>query len=99
MGRWIEITGTSKADIKIKLIKMSELLFRFIGKDMKAERYARPGSSIRFHKTELKGIMKIPETSHLWWRKIKDRLGDVPGWVTPKEISRNDTNYFINKSI
>ncbi len=94
MGRWIEITGTSKPDIKRKLIKMSEILFKFIGKDMNAERYAKPGSSIRLHKNELKGIMKIPETSHLWWRKIKDKLGQVPGWVKPIKLTGKEPEYF-----
>ncbi len=99
MGRWIEITGTSRADIKRKLIKMSGILFRFIGEDIKAERYAKPGSSIRIHKTKLEGIMKIPEESHLWWRKIKDRLGDIPGWVTPIKLTGKEPEYFDNDII
>ena len=94
MGRWIKITGTSKADIIRKLIKMSEALFRFIGKDMKAERYAKPGSSIRLHKTKLEGIMKIPEESHLWWGKIKNRLGEVPGWGILIELTGKEPEYF-----
>ena len=94
MGRWIEITGTSKADLKAKAKKVQDKLHLFLKADYKATRYAKTGSSIRLHKTELKVIIKIPKTSHLWWRKIKNRLGDVPGWVTPKNISRDDPDYF-----
>lgn len=98
MGRWIEITGTSKVDIERRLMKMSDKLFGFLEGEIKAVRYAKPGSSIRLHKTELKGIMKIPKTTHPWWKKIKNRVGEVPGWVTPKRIANDDENYF-NKDI
>ncbi len=94
MGRWIEITGTSKADLKAKAKKVVDKLHEFLNPHYKAKRYAKLGSSIRLHKTELKVIIKIPVTSHLWWRKIKNRLGEVPGWVTPKNIANDDPNYF-----
>lgn len=94
MDRWIEITGTSKADLKAKAKKVVDKLHEFLNPHYKALRYAKLGSSIRLHKTQLKVIIKIPKESHLWWKKIKDRLGQVPGWVTPKRISRDDPNYF-----
>ncbi len=102
MSRWIEITGTSKKDLKAKAKKVSDKIHELLSLTMdngyNAGRYAKLGSSIRLHKTELKIIIKIPEVSHLWWVKIKDRLGEVPGWVTPKQIANGDLNYF-NKSI
>ena len=94
MGRWIEITGTSKPNLKAKAKKVADKLHLFLQNDYKAIRYARLGSSIRLHKTQLKVIIKIPEVSHLWWRKIKDRLGEVPGWVTPKKFTGKEPEYF-----
>lgn len=96
MARWIEITGTSKADLKRKAKRVQDKLHGFLERDYKALRYAKLGSSIRLHNTQLKLIIKIPNISHLWWRKIKDRTGEVPGWVAPKEIPRDDPNYFDN---
>ena len=98
MGRWIEITGTSKPDLKAKAKKVADKLHEFLNPHYKAERYAKLGSSIRLHKTELKVIIKIPKTTHLWWKKIKNRLGEVPNWVTPKQIANDDPNYF-NKEL
>jgi len=94
MGRWIEITGTSATNLRNKAKAVSDKLHDFLSPHYTAERYAKLGSSIRLHKTELKVIIKVPKTSHLWWKKIKDRLGDVPGWVTPKQIANDDVNYF-----
>ncbi len=94
MGRWIEITGTSKPDLKTKAKKVADKLHEFLNPHYKASQYAKLGSSIRLHKTELKVIIKIPETTHLWWKKIKNKLGEVPGWVTPKNIANDDINYF-----
>lgn len=96
-SRWIEITGTSKADLKDKAKKVSDKIHGFLENHYRAERYAKLGSSIRLHKTELKIIIKIPETSHLWWRKIGDRLGEIPGWVTPIQMANDDINYFNQK--
>ncbi len=98
MGRWIEITGTSKADLKAKAKKVVDKLHSFLRDDYNAVRYAKLDSSIRLHKTELKIIIKIPKTTHPWWQKIKNKVGQVPGWVTPKEIANDDENYF-NKDI
>jgi len=94
MSRWVEITGTSKADLKAKAKKVVDKLHLFLNDTYKAVRYAKLGSSIRLHKTQLKVIIKIPEESHLWWKKIKNRIGQVPGWLTPKNISNDDVNYF-----
>ncbi len=94
MVRWIEITGTSKPDLKAKAKKVVDKLHSFLKGDYKAVRYAALDSSIRLHKTQLKVIVKIPKTTHLWWKKIKDRVGEVPGWVTPKQITSDDPNYF-----
>lgn len=94
MSRWIEITGTGNADLKAKAKKVQDKLHQFLNPHYKAERYAKLGSSIRLHKTQLKVIIKIPDVDHLWWKKIKDRTGEVPGWATPKKIPRDDPNYF-----
>ncbi len=100
MSRWIEITGTNKADLKAKAKKVQdklhELLSITMGNNYNAGRYAKLGSSIRLHKTELKVIIKIPDTVSLRWEMIKKRIGEVPGWVTPKNIDRGDPNYFNN---
>ena len=106
MSRWIEITGTSKVDLKTKAKKVSDKLHEILSGTLPSEaqllyhaaRYAKLGSSIRLHKTQMKIIIKIPEESHLWWRKIKDRLGEVPEWITPKQIANDNSNYF-NKDI
>lgn len=97
MSRWIEITGTSKADLKAKAKKVQDKLHQFLNPHYKAVRYAKLGSSIRLHKTQLKVIIKVPNESHLWWRKIKDKVGQVPGWVSPKNIDNNDPNYFTTE--
>lgn len=94
MARWIEITGASKADLKTRAKKVVDKLHEFLKDHYKAVRYAKLGSSIRLHKTQLKVIIKIPNENHLWWTKIKNRVGQVPGWVTPKNISNDDVNYF-----
>jgi len=94
MGRWIEITGTSKPDLKAKAKKVANKLHEFLSPHYKAERYAKLGSSIRLHKTELKVIIKIPNGSHLWWRLIKDRVGEVPGWATPIKLTGKEPEYF-----
>ncbi len=98
MRRWIEITGTSKPDLKAKAKKVVDKLHSFLKADYQAERYAKLGSSIKLHKTQLKVIIKIPNIDHLWWRKIKDRVSEVPGWATPKQVANDDVNYF-NKVI
>ncbi len=94
MGRWIEITGTSKPDLKAKAKKVSDKLHEFLSPHYKADIYAKVGSSIRVHKTQLKVIIKIPGVAHSWWSIIKNKVGQVPGWVTPKQIANDDENYF-----
>ncbi len=94
MSRWIEITGTSKPDLKAKAKKVADKLHEILSPHYKADRYAKLGSSIRLHKTELKVIIKIPATSHLWWKKIKDRVGQVPGWITPIKLTGKEPEYF-----
>ena len=94
MSRWIEITGTSKPDLKAKAKKAVDKLHQFLNPHYKAERYAKLGSSIRLHKTQPKVIIKIPKTSHLWWRKIKDRTREVPGWVIPIKFTGKEPEYF-----
>lgn len=90
----IEISGTSKPDLKRKAKKVVDKLHLFLKDTYKAEQYARLGSSIRLHKTQIKTIVILPKATHLWWKKIKDRVGDVPGWVTPKQIPSDDPDYF-----
>lgn len=99
MARWIEITGTSKADLKAKAQKVQDKLHSFLNPHYKAKRYAALGSSIRLHKTQLKVIIKMPDVSHAWWKKIKDRVSEVPHWVNPKKISNDDPNYFTKIEI
>ncbi len=94
MSRWIEITGTSKTDLKNKAKKVADKLHEFLASHYKAKRYAKLGSSIRLHKTLLKVIIKIPKIGHKRWDLIKNKLGSVPNWVTPKQISNDDVNYF-----
>ncbi len=97
MGRWIEITGTSKPDLKAKAKKVVDKLHEFLNHHYRAVQYAKLGSSIRLHKTELKVIVKIPKVGAIRWDLIKNKLGQVPGWVTPKEIADDDVNYFDNE--
>jgi len=93
----IEIAGTSKPDLIRKAKKIIDKLHEFLKNTYKAERYAKLGSSIRLHKTQVKIIIMLPEASHLWWKKIKDRVREVSGWVTPKQIANDDPNYFNNE--
>lgn len=97
MGRWIEITGTSKPDLKRKAKKVVEKLDQVYRAEMEnynAERYGALGSSIRLHKTALKVIVKIADIADIKWKIIKNKTGQIPGWVTPKEIPNDDPNYF-----
>jgi len=97
MGRWVEISGTSKADLKAKAKKVVNKIHQILESNLasyNAERYAQLGSSIVLHKTQLKVIIKMPNATDPKWKKIKNRLGQIPGWVTPKEISNDDSNYF-----
>ena len=97
MGRWIEITGTSKPNLRTRAKAVSAKLHEILNTHLPnygADRYAKLGSSIVLHKTDLKVIIKIPKVGNLKWQKIKNRLGEVPGWVTPKQIANDDPNYF-----
>ncbi len=97
MARWIEITGTSIANLRNRAKTVVDKIHEFLSDYYKAGQYAKLGSSIRLHKTELKVIIKIPEIRHERWRRIKDKLGNIPNWVTPKQIDNNDPNYFTNE--
>lgn len=101
MGRWIEITGTSKADLKRKAKKVVDKLGEIYYAEMKnynAERYAALGSSVRLHKTALKIIVRIADVLDIKWKIIKNRVGQIPHWAKPKNISNSDPDYF-NKDI
>jgi len=99
MSRWIEITGTSQTNLKNRAKAVSDKIHEFLNDHYKASQYAKLGSSIRVHKTELKVIIKIPKVGRKRWDLIKNKLGQIPNWVTPKQISNDDPNYFDNDII
>ncbi len=96
MKEWIEGTGISRADLINKANKIQSKIHQFLKATLPGyigtARYAQLGSSIRLHKTQLKFIIIAPEG--LRWDKIKSRTAQIPGWITPKIIARDDRNYF-----